>query len=81
MAKGIVYLVAVMDWFSRRVLAWRVSIAMETDFCIEALRAAIDRFGQPDIFNTDQGPQSTSADFFGELAERKVRNGVDGRGR
>jgi putative transposase len=81
MAKGFVYLVAVMDWFSRRVLAWRVSITMETDFCVEALRDAMDRYGQPDIFNTDQGAQFTSADFVGELAERKVRISMDGRGR
>jgi putative transposase len=81
MAKGFVYLVAVMDWFSRRVLAWRVSITMETDFCVEALRDAMERFGQPDIFNTDQGAQFTSADFVGELAERKVRISMDGRGR
>jgi putative transposase len=81
MAKGFVYLVAVMDWFSRRVLAWRVSITMETDFCVEALREAMERFGQPDIFNTDQGAQFTSADFVGELAGRKVRISMDGRGR
>ena len=81
MAKGFVYLVAVMDWFSRRVLAWRVSITMETDFCVEALRDAIERFGQPEIFNTDQGAQFTSANFIGELAGRKVRISMDGRGR
>ena len=81
MAKGFVYLVAVMDWFSRRVLAWRVSITMETDFCVAALRDAMDRFGQPDIFNTDQGAQFTSADFVGELAGRKIRISMDGRGR
>ena len=81
MAKGFVYLVAVMDWFGRRVLAWRVSITMETDFCVEALRDAMERFGPPDIFNTDQGAQFTSADFVGELAGRKVRISMDGRGR
>jgi putative transposase len=81
MAKGFVYLVAVMDWFSRRVLAWRVSITMEADFCVAALRDAMDRFGQPEIFNTDQGSQFTSADFVGELAGRKVRISMDGRGR
>jgi putative transposase len=70
-----------MDRFSRRVLAWRVSITMETDFCVEALREAMDRFGQPDIFNTDQGAQFTSADFVGELAGRKVWISMDGRGR
>ena len=61
MAKGFVYLVAVMDWFSRRVLAWRVSITLETDFCVEALQEAMNRHGQPEIFNTDQGVQFTSA--------------------
>jgi putative transposase len=81
MAKGFVYLVAVMDWFSRRVLAWRVSITMETDFCLEALRDAMERHGPPDIFNTDQGAQFTSTDFVGELAGRKVRISMDGRGR
>ena len=81
MARGFVYLVAVMDWFSRRVLAWRVSITMDTEFCVEALRDAMERFGQPDIFNTDQGAQFTSADFVGELAGRKVRISMDGRGR
>jgi putative transposase len=81
MAKGFVYLVAVMDWFSRRVLAWRVSITMEADFCVEALREAMERFGHPEIFNTDQGAQFTSTDFIGELAERKVQISMDGRGR
>jgi len=81
MAKGFVYLVAVMDWFSRRVLAWRVSITMDAEFCIEALREAVDRFGKPDIFNTDQGAQFTSTDFVGELAERKILISMDGRGR
>jgi len=81
MAKGFVYLVAVMDWFSRRVLAWRVSITMDTEFCVEALRDAMERHGQPEIFNTDQGAQFTSGDFVGELTERKVRISMDGRGR
>ena len=59
MSKGWVYLVAVMDWFSRRVLAWRLSITMETDFCVEALQEAMDLYGKPEIFNTDQGVQFT----------------------
>ena len=63
MAKGFVYLVAVMDWFSRRVLAWQLSIGMDTDFCVEALQEAIERFGQPEVFNTDQDVQFTSAAF------------------
>jgi putative transposase len=81
MAKGFVYLVAVMDWFSRRVLAWRLSITMETAFCVEALQDALDRHGQPDIFNTDQGVQFTSADFLTELGSRGVRISMDGKGR
>ena len=81
MAKGFVYLVAVMDWFSRRVLSWRLSITMETDFCIEALREATERYGQPEIFNTDQGVQFTSAAFVDELAGRGVRISMDGKGR
>jgi len=81
MAKGFVYLVAVMDWFSRRVLSWRVSIAMETDFCVEALREATELYGQPEIFNTDQGVQFTSAAFVDELASRGVRISMDGKGR
>ena len=81
MAKGFVYLVAVMDWFSRRVLAWRLSITMETDFCVEALREAMERHGQPEIFNTDQGVQFTSAAFLEELETRGVRVSMDGQGR
>ena len=81
MAKGFVYLVAVMDWFSRRVLSWRLSITMETDFCVEALTEAMERYGQPEIFNTDQGVQFTSTGFVDELAERGVRISMDGKGR
>ena len=81
LAKGFVYLVAVMDWFSRRVLAWRVSIGMETGFCVEALQEAMDLYGAPEIFNTDQGVQFTSASFSDELAGRGVRISMDGKGR
>jgi len=81
MAKGFVYLVAVMDWFSRRVLAWRLSITMETDFCVDALREAMDRHGRPEIFNTDQGVQFTSAAFLDELSSQGVRISMDGKGR
>jgi putative transposase len=81
MAKGFVYLVAVMDWFSRRVLAWRVSITLETDFCVEALQEAMNRHGQPEIFNTDQGVQFTSAAILGELETLSVRISMDGKGR
>jgi putative transposase len=81
MAKGFVYLVAVMDWFSRRVLAWRLSITMESDFCVEALTEAMDRHGRPEIFNTDQGVQFTSALFLAELERRNIRISMDGKGR
>jgi putative transposase len=81
MAKGFVYLVAVMDWFSRRVLAWRLSISLDSDFCVEALREAIDRHGRPEIFNTDQGVQFTSAAFIDELSGEGVRISMDGKGR
>ena len=81
MAKGFVYLVAVMDWFSRRVVSWRLSITMETDFCVEALTEAMERHGQPEIFNTDQGVQFTSAGFLDELAARGVQISMDGKGR
>ena len=81
MAHGFVYLVAVMDWASRRVLAWRISIGMETDFCVEALQEALDRYGTPEVFNTDQGVQFTSAAFLEELEARGVRISMDGKGR
>jgi putative transposase len=81
MAKGFVYLVAVMDWFSRRVLAWRISITLETGFCVEALEEAIGLYGKPEIFNTDQGVQFTSADFIEALSTNGVQISMDGRGR
>ena len=81
MAKGFVYLVAVMDWFSRRVLSWRLSITMATDFCVEALAEAMERYGQPEILNTDQGVQFTSTAFVDEVADRGVRISMDGKGR
>jgi putative transposase len=81
MAKGFVYLVAVMDWFSRRVLSWRLSITMETDFCVDALQEAMARYGKPEIFNTDQGVQFTSIGFLEELDSRGVRISMDGKGR
>ena len=65
MARGFVYLAAVLDWFSRRVLAWRLSITMDTSFCIEALEEAMRISGRPEIFNTDQGSQFTSEAFTG----------------
>lgn len=81
MAHGFVYLVAIMDWFSRRVLAWRLSITMETDFCVEALQEALDRYGKPEIFNTDQGVQFTASAFIDKLAEQGVQISMDGKGR
>jgi putative transposase len=81
MAKGFVYLVAVMDWFSRRILAWRLSITMEADFCADALQDAMARHGKPEIFNTDQGVQFTSAGFLEALESRGIRISMDGKGR
>jgi putative transposase len=81
MQRGFLYLVAVMDWVTRKVLSWRVSNTMDADFCIEALEEALERFGRPEIFNTDQGSQFTSPRFTGVLREAGVRISMDGRGR
>ena len=81
MARGFVYLAAVIDWFSRRVLAWRLSITMDTSFCIEALDEALSLHGKPEIFNTDQGSQFTSEAFTGRLKEEDIPISMDGRGR
>src|SRR3954452_21616039 len=80
MARGFVYLAAVVDWFSRRVLAWRLSITMEVDFCLEAVEEALAKYGRAEIFNTDQGSQFTSAAFTGLLLENKIAISMDGRG-
>src|SRR6201986_2669641 len=80
MARGFVHLTAVVDWFSRRVLAWRVSISMEVNFCLEALDEALAHYGRPKIFNTDQGSQFTSAAFTGLLLENAIAVSMDGRG-
>lgn len=80
MAKGFVYLCAVIDWFTRRVLAWRVSITMETAFCVEALEEALEKHGAPAIFNTDQGSQFTAEAFTGVLKERSIAISMDGKG-
>jgi putative transposase len=80
MARGFVYLAAVLDWFSRRVLAWRLSITMESSFCVAALEDAIARYGKPDIFNTDQGSQFTAAAFTDVLAEKGITISMDGKG-
>jgi putative transposase len=77
---GFVYLVAVMDWFSRYVLSWEISVTMETGFCIAALDWALRR-GRPEIFNTDQGAQFTSGDFTRRLVDEGIRISMDGRGR
>jgi putative transposase len=78
--QGFVYLVAVMDWFSRYVLSWALSVSLEVDFCLQALRAAL-RHGRPEIFNSDQGSQFTSPRFTGELEARRIVISMDGRGR
>jgi len=80
MARGFVYLAAVVDWFSRRVLAWRVSIDMAVDFCLEAVEEAMAEHGKPGIFNTDQGSQFTSSAFTGLLAANGIAISMDGRG-
>jgi len=80
MARGFVYLAAVVDWFSRRVLSWQVSITLEVAFCLDALEAALVRYGKPAIFNTDQGSQFTSADFTGLLSKNTIAISMDGRG-
>ncbi len=80
MARGFIYLAAVLDWFTRRVLAWRVSITLEADFCIEAVEEALARHGTPEIFNSDQGSQFTSTDFIAVLASRRIKISMDGKG-
>ncbi len=80
MARGFVYLAAVVDWFSRRVLSHRVSITMEADFCIDALEEALAKHGRPEIFNTDQGSQFTSTDFTGVLLDNAIAISMDGKG-
>jgi putative transposase len=80
MAKGFVYLAVVLDWATRRVLAWRLSITLTADFCIEALEEALARFGKPLIFNTDQGSQFTSEGFIGVLLAHRIEISMDGKG-
>ncbi|HHF0540223.1 TPA: IS3 family transposase [Vibrio alginolyticus] len=81
MAKGFLYLVAIIDWYSRQVLSWRLSNTMDTSFCIEALEDALQHYGPPDIFNSDQGSQFTSTDFTEKLLDHGVRISMDGKGR
>jgi len=80
MARGFVYLVAVVDWFSRKVLAWRLSITLDVAFCIEAVEEAITRYGRPEIFNSDQGSQFTSSAFTGLLLKNQIKISMDGKG-
>ncbi len=81
MAKGSLYLVAIIDWYSRKVLSWRLSNTMDTGFCLEALEEALQHYGPPDIFNSDQGSQFTSTDFTQKLLEHGIRISMDGKGR
>jgi putative transposase len=81
MARGFAYLVAIIDWYSRRVLAWRLSNTLDSVFCVEALQEALERFGKPEIFNTDQGSQFTSSEFTRPLLESGIKVSMDGRGR
>jgi putative transposase len=80
MARGFVYLAVVLDWWSRRVLSWRVSITMEVDFCLEAVEEALAKHGKPEVFNTDQGSQFTSAPFVGLLKDHGIAISMDGKG-
>lgn len=81
LARGFVYLVAIIDWYSRKVLAWRLSNTMDTGFCLDCLDQALQTYGNPEIFNTDQGSQFTSASFTGRLAAAGIKISMDGRGR
>ena len=80
MRRGFLYLVAIVDWFSRKVLAWRLSNSMDADFCVEALKEALAKYGTPEIFNTDQGNQFTSGAWIDVLTEAKVKISTDGKG-
>jgi len=81
MARGFVYLAAVVDWFTRRILAWKLSITMETSFCLEALEEALSMNEKPEVFNTDQGSQFTSEAFTGRLKQEGIAISMDGKGR
>ena len=81
MQRGFMFLVVVMDWYSRKILSWRLSNTLETDFCVEALQEALSRYGRPEIFNTDQGSQFTSDAFTETLKAHNVAISMDGRGR
>ncbi len=81
MAHGFIYLIAIMDWHSRKVLSWRLSNTLDSQFCVEALEEALWRYGRPDIFNTDQGAQFTSDDWIKTLKAAAIRISMDGKGR
>ncbi len=81
MRRGFLYLMAIMDWGTRKVLSWRLSNTMDTGFCVEALEEAMHRFGRPEIFNTDQGSQFTSEDFTRPLKDAGIKISMDGKGR
>ena len=81
MARGFLFLMAILDWYSRKVLSWRLSNTMDTEFCVDALEEALHRYGTPEIFNTDQGSQFTSQAFTGTLEKAGVKISMDGRGR
>jgi putative transposase len=81
MRRGFLYLVAIMDWYSRKVLSWRLSNTLDTDFCVAALEEALARYCKPDIFNTDQGSQFTSLEFTQALKDAGVKISMDGKGR
>lgn len=80
MEKGFIYLTVIMDWYSRKILSWRLSNTLDTIFCIDAVEEALDRYGAPDIFNSDQGAQYTSKDFTDTLKEHQIRISMDGKG-
>lgn len=81
LAKGFVYLIAIIDWYSRKVLSWRISNTMDTVFCVDCLEEALRQYGKPEIFNTDQGSQFTSKVFTSVLLRENIRISMDGRGR
>ncbi len=81
MRRGFLYLVAIMDWYSRKVLSWRLSNSMEAEFCVEALKEALDRHGPPEIMNTDQGSQFTGSEWTSTLTDAEIKISMDGRGR
>ena len=80
MARGFLYLCVVMDWYTRKILSWTLSNTLTTDFCVEAVEDAMRRYGKPEIFNTDQGSQFTSAEFTGLLSANEIRISMDGKG-